>query len=102
MADDAPLSTSSQSITTPDPTEVKPAWYLIKDARGMGSVTVTMVLVSFLCTTIAYVLSIFSKIGPIDIRPFDVAACAAYGTPILTLCFSRKWTDAKYNKDSSQ
>jgi len=75
-------------------TEVKPSWFWIKDAKGYGSVTVTLLLVSFVVTTLAYVLSIVDHIGPVQFRAFDVAACTAYMTPILTLYFGRKWTDA--------
>jgi hypothetical protein len=80
----------------PDPTEVKPSWLWVKDARGYGSVTTTLVLVSFVVTTVAYVLSIVDKVGSVSIRPFDVAACSSYFGPILALYFGRKFTDAKY------
>ncbi len=80
--------------TQTDPGEVKPAWYWIKDARGYGSVTTTMVFVSFWVTTAAYVLSLVDHIGAVSIRPFDISACSTYFIPILTLYFGRKWTDA--------
>jgi hypothetical protein len=79
-----------------DPVTVKPAWYWIKDSKGYGSVTTTLVFVSFWVTTIAYVLSMFEKIGPVTIRPFDVGAAASYFAPVLTLYFSRKYSDAKF------
>jgi len=75
--------------------EKSKAWYLINDAKGNGSVTVTLIFISFWVTTLAYVLSIFEKLGPLQIRPFDVAACSAYFIPICTLYFGRKWTDSK-------
>lgn len=81
--------------TPPDPTEVKPAWYWIKDSKGYGSVTVTFTTVAFWVTTVAYIMSMVEKVGPVSIRPFDVAACSAYFIPILTLYFGRKWTEAK-------
>jgi hypothetical protein len=87
--------------TTPDPTEVKPAWYWIKDTKGYGSVTVTMVFVAFWVTTLAYIVSLVEKIGGVTIRPFDVAACSAYFIPILTLYFGRKFTDAKFGTAST-
>lgn len=71
-------------------------WFWIKDASGHKSVSVTLLVVSFFVTTIAFVLSIFHNIGPIEIRPFDVAACSTYMVPILTLYFSRRWTDARH------
>jgi hypothetical protein len=86
----------------PDVNQVKPAWYWVKDTKGYGSVTVTMVFVSFWITTLAYVFSIFEKIGPLQIRPFDVAACSSYFLPILTLYFGRKFTDSKFNTYTSK
>ena len=77
-----------------DPGEVKPAWYWIKDAKGYGSVTTTMVFVSFWVTTAAYLMSIVDHIGTVSIRPFDVSACSTYFIPILTLYFGRRWTEA--------
>ena len=90
-------TTMSNEPNNADPSQVKPAWYWIKDTKGHGSVTVTMVFVSFWITTLAYVLSMFEKIGPLPVRPFDVAACGSYFLPILTLYFGRKFTDAKFN-----
>lgn len=81
--------------TQPDVTEVKSTWYWVKDARGYGSVTTTLVFIAFWVTTFAYVLSMVEKVGSVTIRPFDVAACGTYFIPILTLYFGRKWTDAK-------
>lgn len=78
-----------------DPSTVKPAWYWIKDTKGYGSVTVTFTTIAFWVTTTAYALSIVDRIGPVSIRPFDVAACSAYFIPILTLYFGRKWTEAR-------
>ena len=83
-----------------DPTEVKPSWIWIRDAKGFGSVTVTLVFVSFWVTTLAYIASIFEKIGPVQIRTFDVAACSAYFLPIVCLYFGRKATDAKFAVDA--
>ena len=95
-ATDPQPATIDPNDVTMDPGEVKPAWYWIKDSRGYGSVTCTMVFVSFWVTTMAYIMSIVDHVGPVSIRPFDVAACSAYFIPILTLYFGRKWTDANF------
>lgn len=95
-------SPSDNSSVQTDPAQVKPTWYWIKDTKGFGSVTVTLVFVSFWVTTAAYILSMFEKIGSLQIRPFDVAACGSYFLPILTLYFGRKFTDAKFNSDSTK
>lgn len=70
-------------------------WYLIRDAKGKKSVSVTVVMLSFYATMIAYILSIFEQIGAVQIRAFDVAACAAFFTPCAGLYFGRRWVDAK-------
>lgn len=84
-----------------DPATVKPAWYWIKDSKGYGSVTVTMVFISFWVTTLAFLASIVESVGPVTTRAFDTAACAAYFVPILTLYFGRKWTEAKVGNPNS-
>jgi len=86
---------------TPDPTEVKPAWYWIKDARGYGSVTVTFVFIAFWVTTFAYVMSIIDHVGTFVVRPFDVAACSGYFIPLLTMYVTRKYTEAKFNSSQA-
>lgn len=88
-----------QPPPTDDPTKVKDNWFWIRDSKGYGSVTVTFTTIAFVVTTLAYVLSIFEKIGPLAIRQFDVAACSAYFIPILTLYFGRKFTEAKFPKE---
>lgn len=75
---------------------VTDSWLWIRDTKGYGSVTVTFVTIAFAVTTLAYVLSIVEAIGPVTIRPFDVAACSAYFIPVLTLYFGRKFTEAKH------
>jgi hypothetical protein len=93
------LTVTQQTDTIPaDPTEVKDSWLWIKDSKGYGSVTVTFVTIAFFVTTLAYILSLVEKIGPVNIRPFDVAACSTYYIPILSLYFGRKFTDAKFGK----
>ncbi len=64
--------------------------------------TVTFTTVAFWVTTLAYVFSMFEKIGPLTIRPFDVAACSAYFLPVLTLYFGRKFTEAKFSPKSDE
>jgi hypothetical protein len=82
-------------------TSVPDSFLWIKDSKGYGSVTVTFATVAFWVTTFTYIASMFERIGPVTIRPFDVAACSAYFVPVLTLYFGRKMTEAKYNGQSS-
>lgn len=89
------VTTSASAVISEKAVRVPDKWFWIKDAQGYGSVTVTFATVAFWVTTLAYVLSIFDKIGPVDIRAFDVAAASAYFVPVLTLYFGRKFTEAK-------
>jgi len=79
-----------------------PSRFWFRDTNGFPSVTVTILMIAFIVTTLAFVASIFVSIGPIAFRAFDVAACGAYFTPILALYFGRKWTDAKYTPSISK
>lgn len=72
----------------------KAPWFYVRDTRGYPSLSVTLVVVSFAVTTVAYVLSIFDHIGTIAIRPFDVAACSTYMIPCIAHYWARKQTDA--------
>lgn len=97
------MSEDVQQVQQPQEGVVKDSWLWIKDTAGNGSVTVTFATIAFWVTTFAYILSLFSKIGPLEIRQFDVSACASYFVPIMTLYFGRRWTEAKYgtSNDSS-
>lgn len=81
------------SVETP-----KPSWFWVKNSRGQASATLTFLVVSFFATLIAYVGSMFVKIGPLEMRPFDAGACAAFFIPILTAYLGRRFVEAKYEK----
>lgn len=77
--------------------KIEPAKGLwIKNGSGRSSVSVTLLAVSFIATTFAYVASIFERVGSLSVRSFDAGACSAYFIPILTLYFGRKYTEAKF------
>ena len=76
----------------------KNSWLWIKDSKGNGSVSLTFATVSFVVTTVAYVLSMFESIGRVTFRSFDVGACGAYFGTIMALYWGRRWTEAKYDK----
>jgi len=88
--------------TLAEPEKVNDSWLWIKDSKGYGSVTVTFTTVAFWVTTFAYLISIVEKVGPVEIRQFDVAACSAYFIPILTLYFGRKFTEAKFKSEQPE
>ena len=76
---------SSQNIKSP--------W--LKNTAGQPSMSATFAAVAFAVTTLAYVVSVFQKVGPFTFKSFDSTACGAYLIPILGLYFSRRYTDAK-------
>jgi len=87
---------SPPQTNIPGPEVPQAAWYWLKDSAGHPSITVTMMTVSFWITAIVYVASIFQKIGPFEIREFNVGATSSFFIPILTLYFGRRWTESKY------
>ena len=74
-------------------------WF--KNTNGEESASLTFAIVAFLITSLSYLMSIFPKIGNFETRPFDPGACAAYLTPILTLYFSRRFTEVKYSHNTN-
>lgn len=69
----------------------------IKDQDGNPSVVVTLVLVSFIVTTISYVLSTIDHIGVLSIRPFDVSASSSYFGVVMGAFVGHKWVTSKFN-----
>lgn len=96
MSEDAKEETQVEVAAAEEQGKVKDTWFWIRDSTGHGSVTVTFVTVAFWVTTFAYLLSLVESLGPVAVRPFDVAACSTYFIPILTLYFGRKFTEAKF------
>jgi hypothetical protein len=78
--------------------DVQPSIFWMKNSAGKSSVTLTFMTIAFIVTTIAYILSIVEKIGPVSIRGFDASACASYFSPICALYFSRRYTEAKFEE----
>jgi hypothetical protein len=72
----------------------------IKNTSGQKSASLTFVAVAFSIVTLWLLLSIFSKIGHIEIREFDSSSAMSYLTPLLALYFGRRWTDGKSTLDS--
>ena len=90
MADDTTLR---EPAASPEKMEnVSKFW--INDTTGNPSMSATFAAISFFITTTFYIASIFEKIGPVTIRPFDAGAASAYLIPSLGLYFGRRWTDS--------
>ena len=79
-----------------------PSWMWIKDSQGNPSASLTFLTIAFWVTTVSFVASILTKAGTVEFRPFDAGACAAYLTPLLTLYFGRRFTDAKFMTSSKE
>lgn len=85
-----------ETVTEMSTTEKPEAsWIWMKNSKGQPSASITFATIAFWVTTIAYIGSIFQKVGPIEFRSFDVAACSAYLVPVLGLYFGRRFVDAK-------
>jgi len=90
MADDTILR---EPVATPDKkANVSRLW--INDTNGNPSMSATFATISFFVTTIVFIASIFQKIGPVEIKPFDAGAVSSYLIPSLGLYFGRRWTDS--------
>lgn len=80
--------------------EDKSVW--IKNTAGQPSMSATFAVIAFIVTTLAYVASIFQKVGIFNFRVFDPAAATAYLMPILGLYFGRRYTDTKLGNVGTQ
>lgn len=87
------LETTS-AVVAPEVIKTSKIW--LKDSSGHPSISVTMLAVSFWVTTLAYIASIFVKIGPVEFKSFDSGACGAYFGLILGTYVARRATEAKW------
>lgn len=91
MPDDEILS---EPVASADK-KAKVSKFWINDTNGNPSMSATFATIAFFVTTSVYILSIFQKIGPLELKAFDPAAASAYLVPSLGLYFGRRWTDSK-------
>lgn len=68
---------------------------LLKQSDGRPSASFTMMIVAFVVVTLWLLVSIVEEAFGLTIREFSGAEAMSYFTPIATLYFSRRWTDAK-------
>ena len=68
---------------------------LLKQSDGKSSASFTMMIIGFIVITLWLIASIIEELWGLKIRAFDPTSAMAYFTPLLTLYFSRRWTDAK-------
>lgn len=72
----------------------------IKNTSGQKSASLTFVSIAFGVVTLWLLVSIFSKIGHVEIREFDAAAAMGYLTPLLALYGGRRYTDGKFTSEN--
>ena len=84
--------------TTPQLEVPKNSFFWIKNCKGEPSASLTFVVIAFIVTTLAFAASMFVKIGPLELRQFDAAACGAYLGPLISLYAFRRYTDDKFSK----
>lgn len=89
---------TQNSDTSPSTVKPKSYFFFLKNAKGEPSVSLTMVFWAFIFTSILYILNAFEAIGPIKLRPFDVAATGVYFSSVCALYFGRKFTDRGESK----
>lgn len=92
------MADNNQVVYVDKMTSMSKVWIIGNDGRP--SMSATFASIAFFTTTIIYIASIFEKIGPITIRPFDSVAASAYLIPSLGLYFGRRWTDSNSSSSS--
>ena len=68
---------------------------LFKQSDDRPSASFTMMIIAFAVVTLWLLVSIVEEAFGLTIREFSGAEAMSYFTPIATLYFSRRWTDAK-------
>lgn len=94
--DEQQMNSTPTDVITGQLEQPKASWFWIKNSKGESSASLTFVTIAFLVTTLSFVASMFVKIGPVELRAFDSAACAAFLGPLLTLYAFRRYTDKKF------
>ncbi len=89
----------SEDVKAPEVIKTSKLW--MKDSNGYPSISVTMLAISFWVTTVAYIASMFSKIGPVEFKSFDSGACGAYFGLILGTYVARRATEAKWGNPNT-
>lgn len=75
---------------------------LMTATDGKKSASLTMAVIGFIVVTLWLLLSIFSKIGHIEIRPFSGGEAMSFLSPLLLLYFGRRKEEAKVTASTTQ
>jgi hypothetical protein len=67
----------------------------LKNSKGEPSASLTFVSIAFFVIMLWLTLSIFSKIGHIQIREFSGSEAMSILGPLLATYFGRRFTDSK-------
>ena len=74
----------------------------LKNTQGQPSASLTMAFIGFLIVTLWLLISIFSKIGKIEIREFDASQAMQYLLPLLCLYGGRRYTDGRFSLETQK
>lgn len=69
--------------------------WMLSNSNGEKSASLTIMIIGFAVVTLWLLLSIFSKIGHFEIRPFSGNEAMMYLGPLLATYYGRRWTDGK-------
>jgi hypothetical protein len=72
----------------------------LKNTAGEKSASLTMMIIGFIVVTLWLLVSIVSKIGHLEIRPFSSSEAMSFLVPLMTLYFGRRFTDGKNQAES--
>jgi hypothetical protein len=88
----------------PAPQAPKTSWFWMKNTSGKPDAALTLMVMSFLLVTSAYVASVVGtlSVGGVmfSFSAFDVTYATAITVPLMGLYFGRRWTDAKANANT--
>lgn len=82
----------------------KTSWFWVKNTAGKPDAVLTLMLLSFMIVTGAYLASILGSVTigalAMTFNAFDVSYATAITVPLMATYFGRRWTDAnKKNVD---
>lgn len=74
----------------------------MKNTEDKPSVSLTMMFITFVVSILWLLLSIFAKIGHLEIRSFDGVQVSSLLGPLIALYFGRRYSDNKFNTEKEK
>jgi len=72
----------------------------IKNSDGKPSASLTFCTITFIIVNLWFLLSIFESLGPVKVKPFDFMGATLFMSPLFSLYWGRRWTDAKTSNNT--